>query len=189
MSIRKTPLTAGSALLQRQVVLLVKKMRQGINWMQWLWMAKCTSEELQPILCVDEWMAGQLLFPGTPDRMECCFLSWPVLPLHNYVLILPWITLNLFPYKENKGNLSNSASKLVSLILINVHGNIRFLFLMCTQTLQKLGKAPAWWQDNFRAGQSRKWGGCRSSGSGNPAACIWKKAEIQPGSSFFFTTH
>lgn len=53
VSIRKTPLTACSALLQatcqRQAVRLVK-MRQGINWMQWLWMAKSTAEELQSIL-------------------------------------------------------------------------------------------------------------------------------------------
>lgn len=79
VSIRKTPLTACSALLQatcqRQVVPLVKKMGQGINWMQWLWMAISTVEELQPILCMDEQMAGQLLFPGTRERMEFCFLS------------------------------------------------------------------------------------------------------------------
>lgn len=56
--------------------------------MQWLWMAKSTAEELQSILCIDEQIAGQLLFPGTQERMECCFLSQPVLPLHNYVLIL-----------------------------------------------------------------------------------------------------
>lgn len=78
VSIRKTPLAACSALLQgtcqREAVLLVK-MGEGINWVQLLWMAKSTAGELQPILCIDEQMAGQLLFPGAPDRMECCFLS------------------------------------------------------------------------------------------------------------------
>lgn len=33
------------------------------------------AEELQSILCIDEQMAGKLLFPGSPDRMECCLFS------------------------------------------------------------------------------------------------------------------
>lgn len=97
VSVRKTSLAACPAPLQvscqEEVVLLVKKMSQGISWMQLPGMSKSTAEELQLFLCIAELMAEQLLFSSGSVRQDEVVLPFLTSPASTHVW--PDLTLNL----------------------------------------------------------------------------------------------